>query len=288
MVKRYYWLKLKENFFEREEIKVIENSPNGKDYIIFYLKLLLKSISNEGKLKFRNIIPYTPEMLSSITATNVDTVRIATDLFIKLGLMEIWDDGTMFIVETQNMIGSESDSAARMRKLRNKGIKEIPSHCDDNVHNNDKSIQRSDIDIEKYTNIKLDKDTDEYKENEEKINSDFFYEKIIQLCKYYSELKCGESITSHLIELSIFIRDYKFEWCKEALKETILSTGKFVPNYMGKILKHWSIYGKPKSNVKKEINNNKKSLFNDFQQRDYVKEYGGFDELEKKLLGLKD
>ena len=126
--KRYYWLKLNENFFDREEIKVIENMPNGKDYIIFYMKLLLKSIKSEGRLLFRDVIPYTPDMLSAITGTDIDTVKVSIDLFAKLGLMEIWDDGTLFMAETQNMIGSETDSARRMRRMRAKEKqKELPA-----------------------------------------------------------------------------------------------------------------------------------------------------------------
>lgn len=79
--KRYFWLKLQNNFFERDEIRIIESQPNGKDYIIFYLKLMLKSINDNGKLLFKDTIPYTPEMLSSITNTGIDTVRVAIDAF---------------------------------------------------------------------------------------------------------------------------------------------------------------------------------------------------------------
>lgn len=122
--KKYYWLKLNENFFEREEVKVIESMPNGKDYIIFYLKLLLKSIKTEGRLLFRNIMPYTPDMLASITNTDVDTVRVAIDMFLKLGLMEMWDDGTLFMVEVQNMVGSETGWAKKKRIQRQKQDKE--------------------------------------------------------------------------------------------------------------------------------------------------------------------
>lgn len=118
--KRYYWLKLNEDFFEQEEIKIIENMKNGKDYIIFYLKLLLKSINTDGKLLFRGVIPYTPEMLSAITNTDIDTIRVAINLFTKLNLMEIWDDGTLFLSETQNMIGSEAASTERVRRFRAK------------------------------------------------------------------------------------------------------------------------------------------------------------------------
>lgn len=130
--KRYFWLKLNENFFEREEIKIIEDMKNGKDYIIFYMKLLLKSVAMEGKLIFRDIIPYTPEMLASITNTDVDTVRVATDLFLNLGLMEKWDDGTLFMSETQNMIGSETGWAKKKRLQRqNKdNVLECPTEID--------------------------------------------------------------------------------------------------------------------------------------------------------------
>lgn len=48
--KKFFWLKLKNDFFDRDEIKIIENQQNGKDYIIFYMKLLLKSVESDGKL----------------------------------------------------------------------------------------------------------------------------------------------------------------------------------------------------------------------------------------------
>ncbi|DAB33205.1 MAG TPA: hypothetical protein CFH82_11760 [Sulfurospirillum sp. UBA12182] len=124
--KKFYWLKLKNDFFDREEIKLIESMKNGKEYIIFYLKLLLKSIEDNGKLYFRNTIPYSPEMLASITSTNIDTVKVAVDLFLNLGMMEKWDDGTLFMIEIQNMIGSESKWAEYKRNQRAK--KEI-GHC---------------------------------------------------------------------------------------------------------------------------------------------------------------
>ena len=118
--KKYYWLKLKDDFFDKDEVKIIEGQPNGKDYTIFYMKLLLKSVKTEGELFFKETIPYSPQMLSTITNTNIDTVRVAVDLFISLGLMERWDNGTLFMFETQNMIGSESKWAEYKRAEREK------------------------------------------------------------------------------------------------------------------------------------------------------------------------
>lgn len=158
--KRYYWLKLQDNFFDREEIKVVESMKNGKDYILFYMKLLLKSVKTEGELRFRGVIPYTPEMLSSITNTDIDTVMVAVDMFTQLGLMEKWDDGTLFMIETQNMVGSETDSAKRMRKLRKEHRKKQlpPSQCDEDVQGSDENVQNSDIEIDTEIELDIDKD----------------------------------------------------------------------------------------------------------------------------------
>ena len=73
--KRYYWLKLQKDFFKRHDIRIIENMPNGKDYVLFYLKLLCESTSHDGNLRFSDTIPYSEDMLSTITNTNIDIVR---------------------------------------------------------------------------------------------------------------------------------------------------------------------------------------------------------------------
>jgi predicted phage replisome organizer len=116
--KKFYWLKLKRDFFKRHDIRIIEEMPNGKDYVLFYLKLLLESIDHEGSLRFSDTIPYNEQMLSVITNTNVDIVRSAMKLFIELQLIEIFDDKTIFMGEVEKMIGSESESAGRVRRFR--------------------------------------------------------------------------------------------------------------------------------------------------------------------------
>ena len=78
---RYYWLKLDRGFFKRHDITVIEDMPNGKDYVLFYLKLMLESVDHEGALRFSDTIPYSESMLASVTRTNVDIVRSALNLF---------------------------------------------------------------------------------------------------------------------------------------------------------------------------------------------------------------
>ena len=120
MEKKYYWLKLKRDFFKRHDIRVIEAMPNGKDYILFYLKLLCESVDHDGKLRFNETVPYNADMLSVITDTNKDTVRAAIDLFVDLSLMEIMDDGTLYMLECEKMVGATSvdNSTERVRRFR--------------------------------------------------------------------------------------------------------------------------------------------------------------------------
>lgn len=115
---KYYWLKLKRDFFKRHDVQIVEDMPNGKDYVLFYLKMLCESVDHEGRLRFSEMIPYNEQMLATVTHTNIDIVRSAVQIFTQLGMMEIMDDGTYFMTEVQKMIGSASNSEAALRQKR--------------------------------------------------------------------------------------------------------------------------------------------------------------------------
>ena len=161
--KKFYWLKLKRDFFKRHDIRIIEEMPNGKDYVLFYLKLLLESIDHEGSLRFSDTIPYNEQMLSVITNTNIDIVRSAMKLFIELRLIEIFDDQTIFMGEIEKMIGSESDSAKRVREHRERKALQC---------NADVTPVKQICNTEKEKEIKkdLDKDIEIERENEGSFN----------------------------------------------------------------------------------------------------------------------
>lgn len=115
---RYYWLKLDRGFFKRHDITVIEDLPNGKDYVLFYLKLMLESVDHEGALRFSDTIPYSESMLASVTHTNIDIVRSAMKILIELGMIEIFDDKTLFMKEVAKLLDSETYAARRKREQR--------------------------------------------------------------------------------------------------------------------------------------------------------------------------
>lgn len=118
MAEKYYWLKLKKDFFKRHDIRIIEEMSNGKEYILFYLKLLVESISHNGELRFSDTIPYNEEMLSTITNTNVDIVRNAMKIFHELKMIDILDNNTIFMNEVNTMLGAETEWAVKKREYR--------------------------------------------------------------------------------------------------------------------------------------------------------------------------
>ena len=150
--KRYYWLKLKRDFFKRHDIRIIESMPNGKDYILFYLKLLCESVDHDGSLRFSEQIPYNEDMLATITNTNVDIVRNAINIFAQLGMMEILDDGTYFMAEVQKMIGSaaDNDNANRQRRFREKQKElALPNRYESVTKSNESKSKSKSIELEK-------------------------------------------------------------------------------------------------------------------------------------------
>lgn len=148
--KKYYWLKLKRDFFKRHDIRIIEEMPNGKDYILFYLKLLLESIDHEGNLRFSDAIPYNEQMLSVVTNTNVDVVRSAMKIFTELHMMDILDDQTIYMAEVDKLIGSETEWAKKKRLQRAKedNVPQLSSKCPTEIEKEKEIYTEIDTDVE--------------------------------------------------------------------------------------------------------------------------------------------
>ena len=161
--KRYYWLKLKEDFFEDDTIAFIEEQENGKEYVIFYLKLVLKSLAREGHLiryVGEMMMPYDVKALAKLTNTDFDTVRSAMDLFVQIGLITKLDTGEIYMNQIEEMIGTETNKAALMRELRAKR-KENEVLPGNNVTDVLPEVTESytEIEIEKDIDKDIDKDT---------------------------------------------------------------------------------------------------------------------------------
>lgn len=160
--KRYYWLKLDESFFEDDTIAWLEEQENGKDYVIFYLKLALKSLKDDGRLiryVGETLIPYDVKALAKLTNTSPDTVAVAMKTFLDIGLVSQLESGEIYLNQIEEMVGSETDVAKRVRKHRAKkalgggGKKELLQGNTDETKSNTEKEKELELELE------IDKDT---------------------------------------------------------------------------------------------------------------------------------
>lgn len=153
--KKYYWLKLKSDFFDDDTIKFIEEQENGIKYSNFYLKLCLKSLKTDGKLirlVGETLIPYDINSLSKLTGVEFDTVRSAMQLFESIGLIKVLESGEIYLSQIDELIGSETDKAQMMRRLR------AERKLDGN--NVTQMLPEKEIDIEKEKEKEIEKEID--------------------------------------------------------------------------------------------------------------------------------
>ncbi len=118
--KKYYYLKLKDNFFESDEAIILESMPDGYIYSNILLKLYLRSLKNNGVLMFNDLIPYNAQMLATITRHHVGVIEKAIQIFQQLRLIEILDNGAIYMTNIQNFVGKSSTDADRKRAEYNK------------------------------------------------------------------------------------------------------------------------------------------------------------------------
>lgn len=121
--KRYYWLKLKKDFFQQHQIKVLKALPNGRLYALIYVELLAESTSHEGELRFSRMLPYDTVTLAAVIDEDKDNLEKAIEVLERLELVEILDDGTIYMREIERLIGSETGQTQRKRQARIEGGK---------------------------------------------------------------------------------------------------------------------------------------------------------------------
>lgn len=211
--KKYYWLKLKEDFFEEDTISWLEEQENGKDYCLFYLKLCLKSLKNDGVL-IRNVgelfIPYEISKLAEITNTDIDTVIVAMELFKKIGLVQVLENGEIYLTQLKNMIGSETNWAILKRNERQKKL-EL-----DNVQ----KLSTRDRDIEK--EIEIEKEQDD----------------IVEICNLI-EKNFNRTISPIEYEkIQAWLEDFDKDILIKAINESVFNNKKTF-SYINGILRNW-------------------------------------------------
>lgn len=172
--KKYYYLKLKDNFFDSPEIKVLESMPNGYKYSNLLLKLYLKSLKYEGALRLNEYIPYNTEMIAAVVGMDIDTVKVAFEIFKQLKLIEILSDGTIYMLEIQNFIGESSTEADRKRNYRKRIEEERKGKLESGQMSGQMSLECPDKnppEKEKERDLDLDLDKEKEKDSKNRISS---------------------------------------------------------------------------------------------------------------------
>lgn len=171
--KKYYWLKLKETFFDSEEMKILESMENGTIYQNLYLKICLISLKSNGALLFKDMIPYNLDMIATITRTNKDIVRAGLQVFQQLKLITIADNEIIYMTDIQTLIGKSSTESDRVSKYRktlkdnsNNSIENQEESCNNSVEKLQESYASDTPEIEREKEKDTDKDTDKDTERE--------------------------------------------------------------------------------------------------------------------------
>ena len=156
--KKYYYLRLKDNFFDGDELKILESMKDGYLYSNILLKLYLRSLKNDGKLVVNDRIPYNAEMLASVTGHQIGTVKQALSIFKDLGLIDVLENGAIYMLDIQNFIGRGSSEADRKREYRQR-IETDRTNVQTKVREiSEKSPPEIEIELEK--EIKIEKEID--------------------------------------------------------------------------------------------------------------------------------
>lgn len=233
--KKYYYIRLKDNFFDSDEIIILESMPDGHLYSNILLKFYLRSLKYEGKLMFNNRIPYNSTILAQVTRHSVGVIEKAVKIFEELGLVTILDNGAMYMLDIQNFIGKSSTEADRLRIYR----KEIEKEKTKLLTENKEGVQMyvkctPEIEIEK----ELEKELEIEREIVKKISS------------LWSSNGFGSLNKDLLDKLLEDVTIYSLEWVLDSIKVGN-DRSKRSYSYIKGILNNWQTEGRNKE-VKKD------------------------------------
>ena len=128
--RKYYYLKLKENYFDDDSIVLLESMQDGVLYSNILLKLYLKSLKHGGRLQLDEDIPYTAQMIATITRQQIGTVERALQIFLKLGLVEVLDSGTFYIRSREISASIILQSQSQLKTIYKDAAETIIGNCD--------------------------------------------------------------------------------------------------------------------------------------------------------------
>ena len=217
--RRYYWLQLKEDFFKSKEMKLMRKLPGGEELTIIYLKIMLASLPDEGKIYFEGLAEDLAEELALLIDEDTEAVRMALMFLTKKNLLTTIDNYQFTLEQVPEMIGSETASTRRSRKYR-EGQKALQCNTDATKCNGD---------------IELDQDQEQEQKNAVGGENLIFK----KLKEAFGEMSVNGTMVE---EVERLLKQYGQELVVLALNETILNAGKSL-RYTMSILQRWDGQG---------------------------------------------
>ncbi len=222
--KKYYYLKLKETFFNSDEIILIESMQDGMLFSNILLKLYLLSLKFNGFLRLNENMNYTAQMIATLTRHEVGTVERALKVFYEFGLILSTADGSIYMADIEGMVGESSTEADRKRLARanaNKGqtadncppnVQALSEKCPPEIEIEEETDIKTEIDSDReiygrYKNVSLTPSEYESLKNEYPVYADNYIERLSE----YMETK-GKSYSNHYATI--------LSWLKQDIKPT--------------------------------------------------------------------
>lgn len=228
---RYYYLMLKENFFENDDLIFLESMENGYLYSNILLKLYLKSLKEKGRLMYKDRIPYNSKMISQITRHNIDVVDKAIKIFKELGILDILDNGAIYMLDIENFIGKSSTNADRQRQYQRRINQEKQELLPECKNSNKNSNKNSDEHIE----IEIELKNKDKNNNLETTTTTNIYSNI--------ESNFGRTLSPMEYEtIKSWLSSYEEEIINYAVRIAIMNNKKTF-NYVNGILNNWKSCG---------------------------------------------
>lgn len=154
--KKYYWLKLKTNFFDSKEMLRLRSIAGGDTYTIIYLKMLLLSLKTDGLLEYDGIDATQDEEIALLLRENLDNVKLTIAFLKRVGLLELVNKNDFFLNQVPTLTGGETQGAERQRRHR-ENVKALQCHADVTPPSQNHNARDKSIEIEKENKSKKDK-----------------------------------------------------------------------------------------------------------------------------------
>ena len=228
--KKYYWLKLKTDFFFSKEIKKLRRIAGGDTYTIIYLKMLLMSVKTDGKIYYEGVEDTFAEELALSLDEDADNVLVVLNFLERHKLIERGGEDEYFLPEAALAIGSETQGAERVRRFREKQ-KALPCNADVTA-------------VKRLGNIEIEKRREE--------------ESRVEKTPKSQKHKYGQYLNVLLTdeEMEKLMTEFPYDWQErvERLSEYIACHGKKYKNHLA-VIRSWA-----KKDVTRKPNVTQKSI----------------------------